>query len=90
VVPQSEIVEPVQAIAVGMLGGIPTIENCLSRCGEFGLSEDAAKAIAERMVVRMRNWQSGFRALDVPDTTIARLHRAFAPILSGEDVSNGR
>jgi serine/threonine-protein kinase HipA len=89
VVPQSEIVEPVQAITVGMLGGIPTIENCLSRCGEFGLSEDAAKAIAERMVVRMRNWQSVFRALDVPDTTIARLHRAFASVVSREDISNG-
>ena len=38
IVPQTGIVEPVQAIAVGTLGGIPTIENCLSRCGELGLA----------------------------------------------------
>jgi hypothetical protein len=35
VVPQPGILERVQAIAVGVLGGIPTIANCLSRCGEF-------------------------------------------------------
>jgi serine/threonine-protein kinase HipA len=84
VVPQTEIVEPVQAIAVGTLGGIPTIENCRSRCGEFGLSADAAKAIADEMVERMRDWQGAFRAQHVPEATIGRLRRVFAPILSSE------
>jgi serine/threonine-protein kinase HipA len=80
IVPQTGIVEPVQAIAVGVLGGIPTVENCLSRCGEFGLSNDAAKAIVDTMVDRMRNWQDAFRVLQVPEATIGRLRRAFAPV----------
>jgi serine/threonine-protein kinase HipA len=86
VVPQTEIVEPVQAIAIGMLGGIPTIENCLSRCGEFGLSKDGAKAIADKMVERLRNWQDDFRSRNVPEATIGRLRQVFAPVLSSEDV----
>jgi serine/threonine-protein kinase HipA len=85
VVPQTAIVERVQAIAVGMLGGIPTIENCLSCCGEFGLSQDAAKTIAGRMVERVRNWRDAFRALAVPAATIDRLAGVFAPLLTNED-----
>jgi len=84
-VPQPGILERVQAIAVGVLGGIPTITNCLSRCGELGLSKDAAEAIVDSMVERMRNWPDMFRVHGVPETTIARLRSAFAPILSGED-----
>jgi serine/threonine-protein kinase HipA len=84
VVPQTGIVEPVQAITVGTLGGIPTIENGLSRCGEFGLARDAAKAIADELVARMRDWQSAFRSLGVPEATIGRLRRVFAPVLSSE------
>jgi hypothetical protein len=50
---------------VGVLGGVPTIGNCLSRSGEFGLSQDAPQAIAGRVVERMRNWRDAFRALEV-------------------------
>ena len=82
VVPQVGIVEPVQAIAVGALGGIPTIENGLSRCGEFGLAREDAKAIADQLVARMRDWQNVFRSLGVPEATIGRLRRVFAPALS--------
>lgn len=84
VVPQTEIVEPVQAIEVGTFGGIPTVENCRSRCGEFGLSEDAARAVIGEMVERMRHWQGDFRALRVPEATIGRLRRVVAPILSSD------
>jgi serine/threonine-protein kinase HipA len=84
VVPQTGIVEPVQAIAVGVLGAIPTIENCLSCCGEFGLSQEAVKAVASQMVERMRNWRDVFRTLGVPAATIARLEQVFAPVLAGE------
>jgi serine/threonine-protein kinase HipA len=83
VVAQAEIVEPVQAIGVGAVGGIPTVDNCLSRCGEFGLSNDAARAIVDKTIERMRNWQSDFRVLDVPEATIRRLRAAFAPAVSG-------
>jgi serine/threonine-protein kinase HipA len=89
VVQQTEIVEPVQAIAVGALGGIPTVENCLSRCGEFGLSNDAAVAIADKMLECMRAWQDKFRSLGVPEATIGRLRRAFAPVLSSESLRTG-
>jgi serine/threonine-protein kinase HipA len=82
VVPQTGITERVQAIAVGALGGIATIENCLSRCGEFGLPEDATRAIAGGMIERMRNWRDAFAALGVPAATISRLGQVFAPALT--------
>ena len=82
VVPQTGIVERVQAIAVGVLGGIPTIDNCLSRAGEFGLSQEAAKAMAEEMIVRMRGWREFLRAHGVPAATIGRLGQVFAPVLA--------
>jgi serine/threonine-protein kinase HipA len=84
VVPQTGIVESVQAIAVGALGAIPTIENCMSRCGEFGLSQEAAKAVASAMVERMRDWRDVFRSLGVPAATIGRLEQVFAPVLAAE------
>lgn len=89
IVPQTEIVEPVQAIAVGALGGMPTVDNCLSRCGEFGLSRDAANAVVDEMVERMRNWQDDFRSLGVPEATIRRLRRAFALVPSRDDAGLG-
>jgi serine/threonine-protein kinase HipA len=71
-----------EAIAVGVLGGIPTIANCLSRCGEFGLSTDAAQAMADRMIERMRDWRHDFRELGVPAATMERLARVFSPELA--------
>ena len=89
VVPQTGMVEPGQAIAVGTMGGIPTIENCLSRCGELGLADAAARAIAEQMVARMRSWPTLFRALGVPEATIAHLRRVLAPALASDDADRG-
>jgi hypothetical protein len=82
VVPQVGIIERVQAIAVGVLGGIPTIENCSSHCGEFGLSTDAAQVMADRMIERMRDWRHDFRELGVPAATMERLARVFSPELA--------
>ena len=81
-VPQPGILERVQAIAVGVLGGIPTIANCLSRCGEFGLSTDSAQAMAEHIVERMRDWRHDFRELGVPAASMERLARVFSPELA--------
>jgi serine/threonine-protein kinase HipA len=78
------LVESVQAIAVAALGAIPTIENCMSRCGEFGLSQEAAKVVASAMVERMRDWRDVFRSLGVPAATIGRLEQVFAPVLAAE------
>ena len=89
VVPQTGMAEPGQAIAVGAMGGIPTIENCLSRCGELGLADAAARAIAEQMVARMRSWPTLFRALGVPEATIAHLRRVLAPALASDDADRG-
>lgn len=84
VIPQTGIVERVQAIAVGVLGGVPTIDNCLSRAGEFGLSQEAAKAVAAQMVERMCGWREFFRTHGVPAGSILRLERVFAPELARE------
>src|SRR5262249_28744093 len=75
IVPQVESAESVQAIGVGVMGGHPTIENCLSRCGEFGLDRNAAGMIAEKMISDMRRWERIFVSLTVPERTIAALRR---------------
>ncbi|HLQ91705.1 MAG TPA: HipA domain-containing protein [Xanthobacteraceae bacterium] len=85
IVPQIESVEPLQAIGVGTMGGHPTIENCLSRCGEFGLTRDAARAMAEKIVSDMRPWQDVFKSLNVPDRTIAGLQRCFRLVSQEND-----
>jgi hypothetical protein len=54
----------------------------LSRCGEFGLSTDAAQAMADRMIERMRDWRHDFRELGVPAATMERLARVFSPELA--------
>jgi hypothetical protein len=64
------------------LGGIPSIANCSSRCGEFGLSTDAAQAMADRMIERMRDWRHDFRELGVPAASMEQLTRVFSPELA--------
>ena len=69
-----------QAIAVGRFGAIPTIENCLSRCGDFGLGADDAGALINSMIEMMQRWRTSFRELGVFEMTIAQLGRAFAAV----------
>jgi serine/threonine-protein kinase HipA len=85
IVPQSETMEPMQAIGVGIMGGHPTVENCLSRCGEFGLNKDAARVIAQKMMADMRPWQEVFRSLKVSEQTVAAMRRCFRLVSSGND-----
>jgi len=83
VVPQPDFY-PVQAIAIGRMGGIPTIENCLSSCTDFGLSLDDARSLIGATVDVMKRWRAIFDELGVSAATIARLGQAFAAILSDE------
>ena len=84
VLPQPDFY-PMQAIAVGRLGSIPTIENCLSRCGDFGLgTDDSFGVLINSMTEVMQQWRTIFRELGVSETTIAQLGRAFAAIDSHE------
>ena len=84
IVPQTENVEPLQAIGVGIIGGHPTIENCLSRCGEFGLTRDSARAMTDKMISDMRPWQQIFQSLEVSGPTIVGLRRCFQLVSPGE------
>jgi serine/threonine-protein kinase HipA len=83
IVPQPDF-EPMQAIGVGASGAYPSIANCLSRCGEFGLDAAPARGIVDRMIETMKPWRRMFSEDGVPDATVRRLERAFAKSL-GED-----
>lgn len=80
VMPQPEF-EPVQAISVGRFGTAASLANCYTLCGEFGLHNDAARAVAGGIVERLRNWRPFFAAHGVDAATIRRLGGAFAPTL---------
>ncbi|MCC7272804.1 MAG: type II toxin-antitoxin system HipA family toxin [Alphaproteobacteria bacterium] len=80
VLPQPDM-DPVQAISVGKHGTTPSIANCLTRCGEFGLHEDPARALIETIVARLRGWRTFYGESGVDGRTIDRLRRAFSPTL---------
>ena len=55
--PQPDM-QPEHAIALGRLGVYPSIANCLTRCGDFGLSAEAARAEVEHISGIVVNWVS--------------------------------
>jgi len=83
VVPQPDM-DNVQAISVGRFGSYSTVANCLTMCGEFGLSQDDAKNLVNQLVEQMRPWRSMFAAWGVDNRTVARLGKAFAPLIDAE------
>jgi serine/threonine-protein kinase HipA len=77
VLPQPDI-DPSQAIAVGRIGTYPSVENCLSRCGDFGLRDDEARAEINRIATVMSRWRTVFEENGVPETDLSRVASAFA------------
>jgi serine/threonine-protein kinase HipA len=77
VVPQPDL-PPEHAIALGRSGVFPSIANCLSRCGDFGLTTEAARAEADRISREVSNWRAVFDAEGVARSTIDRIATAFA------------
>lgn len=77
VVPQPDM-QPEQAIAIGRSGVYPSISNCLSRCGDFGLRTDEAQAEIERIAIIAATWRQVFENTGVDSATIERITPAFA------------
>lgn len=66
------------AIGLGIMGGLPTRMNFMSRVGDFDLDEGSADAIVAEMIGVMRPRRRKFMEWGVPDLTIRRLERAFS------------
>lgn len=77
VVPQPDL-PPEQAIEIGRSGVYPSIANCLSRCGDFGLSTELARAEVERIAREASNWRTIFAEHGVAKRTIDKVGPAFA------------
>jgi serine/threonine-protein kinase HipA len=77
VLPQPDM-NPEQAIAVGRSGVYPSVANCLSRCGDFGLSADAARAEISRICRVVSAWRTVFSQEGIASSTIDRVAPAFA------------
>jgi hypothetical protein len=56
----------------------PSIANCLSRCGDFGLLAEAARAEVDRISRGASNWRTPFAAEGVANSTIDKVAAAFA------------
>ncbi len=77
VVPQPDM-QLEQAIAIGRSGVYPSLSNCMSRCGDFGLSTDEAQAEIERIATIAATWRQVFKNVGVDSATIERTAPAFA------------
>lgn len=67
-----------QSIGVGALGAASTLENALSQCGRFFLSEAQAKQINDEVRQAVLNWRTVFREAGVSAQDIHRLTPCFA------------
>ena len=76
IVPQPDM-PPAQAIALGRSGVFPSLENCISRCGDFGLSAEAARSEIQRISALTANWRTFFAQSGVSQITIERIAPAF-------------
>jgi serine/threonine-protein kinase HipA len=77
VLPQPDML-PEQAIAVGRSGVFPSIANCLSRCGDFGLSLDEAQSEVSRIATIVATWRDVFEQEGLAISTIEKVAPAFA------------
>ncbi|MCC8958563.1 type II toxin-antitoxin system HipA family toxin [Bradyrhizobium sp. Pear77] len=77
VLPQPDML-PEQAIAVGRSGVYPSIGNCLSRCGDFGLNLEEAQAEINRIATIATTWRDVFDQEGIAVPTIERVAPAFA------------
>ncbi len=67
-----------QSIGVGAQGAASTLENALSQCGRFFLSEANATAIIEEVREVVSGWRHVFREAGLPEQDILRLAPCFA------------
>lgn len=65
------------AMTVGKTGREGTLENAVSACEQFGLSEKQAKEIIEHMIEHTQNWKELFSELGVTDRDITLLAPGF-------------
>ncbi|MBU4316114.1 MAG: type II toxin-antitoxin system HipA family toxin [Proteobacteria bacterium] len=66
------------AMSVGTHGREATLENALSRSGRFGLSEEEARLVIERMVQQVHEWQEHFLSMGCSNADIKALEPSFA------------
>ena len=65
------------ALGVGPEGPLATYGNALAGCHHFGLTQDAANEIIERVRGRIRQWEDAFRAEEVPAKDFSELRSVF-------------
>lgn len=78
IVPQPDMPDA-QAIGLGIMGGMATRLNYMSRIKDFDLDAAAADATVAGMIGVMRPWRRMFAEWGVSAATIRRLERAFSP-----------
>jgi serine/threonine-protein kinase HipA len=87
VLPQLDML-PEQAIAVGRSGVYPSIANCLSRCGDFGMNLEEAQSEVDRIATIAATWREVFEQEGVAVSTIEKVASAFV-IVNGFQPQKG-
>jgi serine/threonine-protein kinase HipA len=64
-----------QAIDLGVMGGMATLANVLSRCGSFGLARPEAEEICREVGQAVAGWRDHFAAHGVGEGDILRISR---------------
>jgi serine/threonine-protein kinase HipA len=66
------------AMSVGERGREASLENALSRAGQFGLTGVEARGIVDRIGTTVRGWREHFAAVGCPETELRALEPSFA------------
>ena len=72
-------------LGVGASGRLATLDNALSACGRFGLSEDVATKIIAQVWEKVREWRVYFENFGVEGADIDKVQTAFRHV---DDVSS--
>jgi len=64
-------------LAIGTQGRLATLDNAASEANRFGLQDDEAAHIIERISMQAREWRSVFEELNVPSAECDKIMTAF-------------
>jgi len=65
------------ALGVGLAGRAATLDNALSQCGQFGLTQPAAAAVVAAVAAVIGEWRETFETLGVPAKQCDQVATAF-------------
>lgn len=77
--------ERFQNLGVGTQGRLATVPNAMSQHGVFGLTQDGAREVIDKISTSVRQWKNTFERCSVPGTSIDAVSSAMRRL---KEISN--